>query len=36
VQPFRVNGREVAAGAVVEVEKWLVSGLIAQQLAEKV
>ena len=36
VQPFRVNGREVAAGAFVEVEKWLVSGLIAQQLAEKV
>jgi hypothetical protein len=29
VQPFRVSGREVQSGEIVEIEEWLMSGLIA-------
>jgi hypothetical protein len=36
VQPFRVSGREAQPGEIVEIEKWLVSGLVATCHATKV
>jgi hypothetical protein len=34
--PFRVNGREAKCGDIVEIEKWLLSGLVATGNATKV
>ena len=36
VQPFRINGREVQPGEVVQVPNWLVSGLQITGNATKV
>jgi hypothetical protein len=34
--PFRVSGREVQSGEIVEVEKWLMMSLLATAQVERV